>query len=321
MTYIRVILFNEWKREKEMKILLSKGSIAETALLMLLSLSAVASMTALVNATAAIKNPTVYINGSGSVKLTWKSGKSQIYSSDAYANLGGLDTVTIIPTHGWHINDTYIDGNSQEILDEDGFSLINVKAKNMISVTFVENNGIDDVDLGSNVEAYPDPAVGLIFYNVLAEGFVTAYTIGLEPPDAISESWDIQTDAIFDQSVKVLLVLTFDDLGGVDPTGLKMWRTEVELARSDVNLDGIVDGDDVSDVANANPSEPGDPKWEPRLDLNDDLVIDYLDVNIVNNYIGELVWEDITFEVVVDYDLELVYVYGVTDHLSIFHVH
>jgi len=86
-------------------------------------------------------------------------------------------------------------------------------------------------------------------------------------------------------------------------------------------LDGIVDGDDVSDVANANPSEPGDPNWEPRLDLNDDLVIDYLDVNIVNNYIGELVWEDITFEVVVDYDLELVYVYGVTDHLSIFHVH
>ena len=303
-----------------MSILLSKISVAKIALLVLLSLTAVASMTILVNASA-IKDPTVYVNGSGSVELTWKSGKSQTYSSDAYANLGGLDTVTIIPNHGWHIDVVYIDGNEQGILDEDGFSLINVKAKNTISVTFAENNGIDDVDLGSNVEAYPDPAVGLIFDNVLAEGFVTAYTIGLEPPDAISESWNIQTDAIFGQSIKVILVLTFDDLGGVDPTGLKMWRTEVELACSDVNLDGEVDGDDVSDVANANPSEPGDPEWESRLDINNDLVIDNLDVNIVNNYIGESVWEDITFEVVVDYGLELVYVYGVTDHFSIFGVH
>jgi len=308
------------KGENEMKILLSKESIGTITLLMLLSLSAVAGMTILVNA-AAIKDPTVYVTGSGSVELTWKSGKSQTYSSNAYARLGGLDTVTIIPTHGWHIDVVSIDGNSQEIEDEDGVSLINVEAKNVISVTFVENNGIDDVDLGSEVEAYPDPDVGLIFDNVLAEGFVTAYTIGLEPPDAISESWDVQTDAIFDQSVKVILVLTFDDLGGVDPTGLKMWRTEVELARSDVNLDGKVDGDDVSDVANANPSEPGDPNWESRFDLNDDLVIDDLDVNIVNNYLGESVWEDITFEVVVDYDLELVYVYGLTDHFSIFGAH
>lgn len=303
-----------------MKILLSKESIAKIALLMLLSLNVVACVTNLVNAKV-IRDPTVYVTGSGSVELTWKSGKSQTYSSDDYAHLSGLDTVTIIPTHGWHIDVVYIDGNSQGIEDEDGVSLSNVKAKNMISVTFAENNGIDDVDLGSDVEAYPDPDVGLIFDNVLAEGFVTAYTIGLEPPDAIGKSWNVTTDAIFDQRLKVILVLTFDDLGGVDPTGLKMWRTEVELARSDVNSDGKVDGDDVSDVANANPSEPGDPNWESRLDLNDDLVIDDVDVNIVNNYIGESVWEDITFEVVVDYDLELVYVFGVTDHLSIFGVH
>jgi len=303
-----------------MKILLSKESIAKIALLMLLSLNVVACVTNLVNAKV-IRDPTVYVTGSGSVELTWKSGKSQTYSSDDYAHLSGLDTVTIIPTHGWHIDVVYIDGNSQGIEDEDGVSLSNVKAKNMISVTFAENNGIDDVDLGSDVEAYPDPDVGLIFDNVLVEGFVTAYTIGLEPPNPISESWDVQTDAIFDQSLKVILVLTFDDLGGVDPAELKMWRTEVELVRSDVNLDGMVDGDDVSDVANANPSEPGDPNWESRLDLNDDLVIDDLDVNIVNNYNGMSVWEDITFEVVVDYDLEIVYVYGVTDHLSIFGVH
>ena len=83
-----------------MKILLSKISIATIALLMLLSLHTFASMTIFVNA-AIIKNPTVYIDGSGSLELTWKSGKSQTYSSDAYANLGGLDTINIIPNHGW----------------------------------------------------------------------------------------------------------------------------------------------------------------------------------------------------------------------------
>jgi len=83
-----------------MKILLSIKSVATIALLMLLSLHTFASMTIFVNA-AIIKNPTVYIDGSGSLELTWKSGKSQTYSSDAYANLGGLDTINIIPNHGW----------------------------------------------------------------------------------------------------------------------------------------------------------------------------------------------------------------------------
>jgi len=308
------------KGENEMKILLSKESIAIIALLMLLSLSAVASMTILVNA-AAIKDPTVYITGSGSVKLTWKSGKSQTYSSNAYANLGGLDTVTIIPNHGWHINATLIDGIPLILdgLDEDGFSLINVKARNMISVKFAENNGIDDVDIGPDEGAYPDPDVGVIFDNVLAEGNVTAYTIGIQPPDAKGESWDIQTTATFDGNVTVYLVCNLTDIP--DPPGpysLRLLRTEVELWRSDVNSDGKVDGDDVSDVANANPSELGDPEYESRLDLNDDFVIDDLDVNIVNNYNGESVWEDITLRVVVDNDL--VYVYGLADHISVFGV-
>ena len=303
-----------------MKILLSKESIAKIALLMLLSLSAVTSMTILVNA-APPKDPNVIIYGSGSVELTWKSGKTQTYSSNACASLGGLDTVTFIPTNGWQISDLDINGISQDInlLDEDGFSLFNIKAKT-IAVTFVGNAGVDDVD-PEDLGAYPEPNVGLIFDNVLAGGLVTAYTIGLAPPDAIGESWDIQTDAIFDQTITVILVLTYLEVGDVAPADLIMWRTEVELADSDVNLDGKVDGDDVSDVANANPSEKGDQIYESRLDLNDDDVIDDLDVNIVNNYNGMQVWEDITTGFVDDPLAELVYVYGVTDRFSIFGAH
>jgi hypothetical protein len=321
MTYIRLrwcYAIEGLKGENGMQILLSRKSKVTIAVLMLLSLYACASMTILVNAATAIKDPTVYVNGEGSVEITWKSGKSQTFSSTAYASLGGVDTVAFIPDHGWHIDAVLIDGNLQEILDEDGFRLIDVRIKNMISVTFLENGGVDDVELGTSVEAYPDPYVALIFDNVLVNGFVYAYTTGLQPPDAKGESWDVQTDAVFDQSVIVILVLNLADLGGSDPTALRMLRTENELARADVNFDGMVDGTDVSIVANANPSALGDPTYDPILDLNDNGVIDDEDVNIVNNYIGESVWEDITLQVVVDDDL--VYVYGITDHFSIFGV-
>jgi hypothetical protein len=303
-----------------MKILLSKESMAVIALLMLLSLSAVAGMAILVNA-AVIKDPTVYVTGSGFVELTWKSGKSQTFSSDAYASLGGLDTVTIIPNHGWHITAVLIDGNLQEILDEDGFSLIDIRAKSMISVTFVENNGEDDVDLGSNVGAYPDPNVGLIFAYVEGEGWVYAETIDLEPPDAKSDSWNIHTTATFSGAVTIYLVCNLADLPPppFDPMSLRLLRTEEELARADVNSDGMVDGTDVSIVGNANPSQLGDPDYDPRYDLDNDDDIDDDDVNIVNNYNNQPVWEDITLQVVVDDDL--VYVYGSTDHFSIFGVH
>lgn len=301
-----------------MKILLSKKSVPTIALLMLLSLSAVASMAVFVN--AAVKADTVFIDGSGSVKLTWKSGKTETYSSDAYANLAGLDTVTIIPDHGWNITAVRIDGIEQGILDEDGFSLINVRAKSMISVTFMENGGVDDVDLGDASEAYPDPHVGLIFTSVVGEGWAYASPTELQPPNAKGESWDIKTTAVFVGDVVVILVLNLADLPeGVDPYSLRLLRTEEELARSDVNLDGVVDGTDVSIVANANPSKIDDLKYDPRLDLDNDGDIDDEDVNIVNNYIGQSVWEDITLKVIVANGL--VYVYGSTDHFSVFGVH
>jgi len=308
------------KGEIKMKVMTLKESIA-SALLMMIALSALAGMTASVCA-AKIKDPTIYITGSGSIELTWKSGTSQTFSSNGYANLGGLYNVAITPTHGWHILEVLIDGNPQDIIDEDGFSLINPKAKNMISASFLENPGIDDVDTGSNVEAYPDPLVGLIFDTVLTAGDAYAYTIGLQqlPPGVLSELWDIQTDALFDEGILIIITINLVDAGS-DPTTLTMLRTEYSLARADVNLDGVVDGTDVSIIANVNPSELGDPNYDPWLDLDDNNVINDDDVNMANDYNGEIVWDDITLEVVVDYDLGLVYIYGVTDHLSLFGIH
>ena len=305
-----------------MKILLSEESIAKVALLMLLSLNIVAGMTTIVNA-AAIKDPTVYVtgNGSGSVELTWKSGKSETYSSTYYANFGGLETVTITPSDGSNIDAVQIDGISLVLNDLErhrefsrSASALNVGVKSIISVAFEENEGVDDVDEGPNVEAYPDPNVGLIFAYVEGEGWVYAETIGLQHPDKIGEFWDIQTTATFDPDVTVCLVCNRYDLPeGVDPEDLRLWRTEVVLG--DVNLDGIVDGTDVSIIANANPND-----YDPALDLNDDGKIDHLDVELASHNVGEeSVWEQLESWFVTDNDL--VYVYGKTTSLSIFGIH
>lgn len=297
-----------------MRIIQSKKSIVTTALLTLLSLNIFLAMTTFVYAAPAIKDPTVYINGEGSVELTWKSGKSETYSFDAYVKLASLYSISITPTPGWHINAVLIDGNPQGILDEDGYSLFDVQIKNMISITFVENGGIDDVDVGLGVTAYPDPDVGLIFDNVFAIGFAEAYIIGLQQVGQIGESWDVYTNATFNQNVTVYLACHVDDLpDGIDPYDLALWRTEVVLG--DVNLDGVVDGTDQSIVANANPDDPANS----NLDLNKDGVVDDLDVEIVAHNQGEVsVWVLLESWVYVDGDL--VYVYGVTDHFSVFGV-
>jgi len=311
--YTGTLLSSETNGESVMKILLSKRSMVIIALLMLLSFNAIAGMIALAGA-ASVQDPTVHVNGSGSIEVTWKSGKSQSYSSDSYVKLGGLDFITFTPRHGWHIDAVLIDGNMQEIFDEDGFTLFDVQAKSIVSVTFLENGGVDDVEAGSGVEAYPDPEVGLVFDDVLTDGLVYAYIIGLRHPDQIGESWDIQTNATFDPDVTVYLMLNLTDLpDGVDPYNLTLWRTEVVLG--DVNLDGKVDGTDVSIIANANPDDTADP----RLDLNNDGVVDDEDVTIATHNVGEeSVWEPLESWVFVENDL--VYVYGVADHLSIFGV-
>ena len=283
------------------------------AMLMLLSLNAMAGMTVSSCAAAPVKDPTIYITGSGSIELVWKSGKSIVYSSDAYAVFGGLDSVAITPSRGWHIDSVSFDGNPQGIADEDGFTLINVEAKRAVTVTFLENGGVDDVDIGPYMKAYPDPDVGLIFDNVLTDGFAYAYIIGLRQPEQIGESWDIQTTAAFDENITIYLVCNLADLpNATDPNDLVLWRTEVVLG--DVNLDGKVDGTDVSIIANANPDD-----YDPKLDLNDDGFVNDEDVTIASQNIGEeSVWEPLESWFYLEDNL--VYVYGVTEHLSIFGV-
>lgn len=61
----------------------------------------------------------------------------------------------------------------------------------------------------------------------------------------------------------------------VKPENLTLWKTEVVLG--DVNLDEIVDGTDVSIIANVNLND-----YDPALDLDNSGKIDDLDVALAS---------------------------------------
>jgi hypothetical protein len=54
----------------------------------------------------------------------------------------------------------------------------------------------------------------------------------------------------------------------------------------DFDDDGVVDGSDMDAIASAWYSQPGDPSWDARLDLNGDLVIAAADRGIVASFWG-----------------------------------
>jgi hypothetical protein len=98
-----------------------------------------------------------------------------------------------------------------------------------------------------------------------------------------------------------------------DEMNLRLIRCDsTEAFRSDVNNDGDVNGQDVSEVANA---VKKDYWYNPIYDVNSDTFVDEHDVNIVNSNIGA-VFEDITDGI----DTTLNMIWGTTNRFSIFGV-
>jgi hypothetical protein len=291
--------------EEEMKILRSERLIPKIVLLMLLSLNLVAGMAISARAAPTGKSPNVLISGSGGIELTWKSGKVETYSSNVCTSLGGLSSARLLPSRGWCVESFLADGKEVGFIDEDGYipiDLIEVAPKQNVSVTFVENGGVDDVEKGDLV-ADPDPDVRVTFTYVDERGFVFATTIGLKQLDQVGESWDIWTDGNwFSGAVTIELVLRLTDIpSSMNAEDLKLYKTEIVLG--DVNLDGVVDGTDVSMIANHNPSRLDDPNsnYDPRYDIAlPKGVINDEDVNTASHNIGmESVWIELqtTFEI------------------------
>jgi hypothetical protein len=191
-----------------------------------------------------------------------------------------------------------------------------------VTVTF-SNDGIAEVPIGEQVTVFLSSGASLTFDEVQSSGIA----LGTDLTSLFYDEfliWAIRTTVSSDN---VLIILQYDEsilnsLGIDENSVIGIERADFV---GDVNGDGVVNGQDVSIVANANPSAPGDPNWNTFLDLTGDGLINDEDVNLVNDHIGDNL-DDASWylldgigedgQIRVNTDLNLVF--GFTDHFSIF---
>jgi hypothetical protein len=177
-------------------------------------------------------------------------------------------------------------------------------------------NGIATVPAGDDVIVYLDQGASLTFEEVIQAGTALGTDLTGFYPGELGVLWSIRINVEIGETKSVLVMLLMSE----EPTDLE----RADIVWCDFDGDGKITGQDVSVVAEANPSAPGDPAWNPLLDLTGDGKIDDMDVNLVNDYCGQKIdladpslWESI-FDGYIDLHNGYYLVYGSTDHFSIF---
>ena len=275
--------------------------IASALLLLILALSATATASSgKKNTIYASAGPNGTIDPSGEVRV--KPGESQIFTFD--------------PDDDYHVSSIIVDGVYESLYAE-SYTFPSIKGEyHTITVFFSEDDLPTEVPEGDGVTIFVNPTVFLSL-DVTASGDASAKV----PPEGFPAGtsvavWEIDTTAGFDG--EVLVALKYDDSGLTDlqENSLRLIRGDSLYAvYSDVNNDLVVDGTDVSIIANANklPNAEGPNLF---LDVNNDGAVNEDDIHIVNGNIGAIL-TDITDHV----DPYLNIIYGYTDHFSLFRAH
>ncbi|MCK5628698.1 hypothetical protein KAI12_04455 [Candidatus Bathyarchaeota archaeon] len=300
-----------------MKKTLLRKSILAIAVLLILSLSLTITNTFLAQSAPGGNYLTVTISGQGTVELI------DVKKSDLIATLTGEDAhpvkvagiksiqLQLTPAAGFYVSafkvgDEYI--NTHNTLD---YTLSPVPKGYTIEVSFSEEGAEIPVPLGSGVTVFPDIAVALTFNSASVDP-------GLDPTAQATEqifadlltlaAWDIETTVTDTDGVIQIAILW----PGAVPLKIVLGDS-YDAVFSDVNYDGVVNGDDVSDVAVVS-KEGGPLAGNEHLDVNNDDKINEEDVRIVNSNQGPLT------ELIQDVDwwIEAGVLYIETEHFSIF---
>jgi hypothetical protein len=272
--------------------------IASALLLLILTMSATATAASgKKNTITASAGPNGTIDPSGEVRV--KPGDPQTFTFDPYP--------------GYHVSAIVVDGVYESSFAE-SYTFANIKGEyHTIAVSF-SADGEATVPKGSGVTIFVNPAVFLTL-DVTASGVATG-TEQSFPPGTSVAVWEIDTTAGFDG--EVIVALQYDDSGLTEDQekSLRLIRGDsLDAVYSDVNNDLVVDGTDVSIVANANKlPDPEGPNL--FLDVNNDGAVNEDDVHVVNGNIGTTL-KDITWNVNATANI----IYGITDHFSLFRAH
>ncbi len=223
---------------------------------------------------------------------------------------GASQTFQFTPDASNHVSAIVVDGIYLTSLAQ-SYTFSNVTADHTIEVYF-SADGTAIVPAGTGVTVFLASGVRLTLGQTcggIATGEEeTQYRVG-----AAAIIWEINITFTFTGEVNV--TLHYNDTGLlIDEQSLRLIRgPSTEAILCDVNRDLVVDGEDVSMVANA--VKQGD-WYNPLLDPNDDGFVDEADIHLVNaNKGAEL--EDITDGI----NTELNIIWGTTSKFSIFGAH
>jgi len=231
-------------------------------------------------------------------------------AGEVFVEYGASQTFEFTPYAGNHASAIVVDGVYLSSFIQ-SYTFYDVTADHMIEVSF-SADGTAAVPAGIDVTVFLASGVGLTFDDTDG-GTATGEEETNYPVGTAAAVWEISVTFVFTGEVNVTLHYNEADLL-IDEADLRLIRGDsIEAIRSDVNNDLVVDGTDVSIVANA--VKQG--YWyDPFLDINNDGKVTEADIYIVNANKGTIL-EDITDGIDTDLDI----IWGTTDQFSIFGVH
>ena len=225
-----------------------------------------------------------------------------------------------VPADSYHLSSVLVDDSVYmdliltEFTQSYEFPAISEPVHSLV-VTFSQD-GEAVIPYGSDVTVFLSSAASLNF-NYVSGG--TAYGNEIYSLlDVVVWSITVQVDELGDQTIVALRYDPSKVPGSEED--LRLYRCDSEFAelyyQSDVNDDGVVNGQDDKIIANiVKHPKFWDPEENPEYDLDGDGFVTEADLHIVNSMKNlDLNWVDITLYV----DIENNIIYGVTDHFSIF---
>ncbi len=202
---------------------------------------------------------------------------------DVTVEYGDSQTFDFYPESGYQVSAIKIDS---DFIDptQPSYTFTNVQ-ENWTIVVFFSADGEAYVPAGTNVPLYLGGSVSLLIESTEGGGIATQEDLLIKYPLLVGTSlilWNVSIGVSFDGIVEIALPYL-----GIE-TIQNVYHGDLDELLCDVNGDGRVDGDDVSDVANAVKSYTGHGLYDANCDPDMDGDNDEDDIHRVNEYKGTL---------------------------------
>lgn len=199
------------------------------------------------------------------------------------------------------------------------YTFTNVQSSHNLTVYF-STDGQAYIPQGSNVAVYLGDNVCLNFTSTgggtaTQENILEQLNATVQPSSLILWNIGLVVEVPLTDNVTITLPYTLDEN---HPNITAIFTSDsVDALYSDVNGDGKVNGDDVSDVANIIKTLVGQQIYDPLYDIDRNGILDQNDVHMVNDNKGAIV-EELQFDPIYDSNGILIGYLVYTGHFSIF---